>query len=70
MFVQTSSLMVDDDDIMTLFNDIATFLEVMPVVVQDSPDSPITNFSEEKVEDAQSMIAAAVTALGHRRCPH
>lgn len=38
------------NDIMALFNDFATFMDVTPAKVQDSPDLPITHFLTEEVE--------------------
>lgn len=43
------------NDILALF-DVSALLDVTPVEVQDSPDSPIVCFSAEEVEQARLMI--------------
>lgn len=41
-----------DDAIMTLFDDIATFLDSVLATIQASLDSPVSHFLTEEVEKA------------------
>lgn len=49
--------MVDENDVMSLFDDIAAFLDIAPAEAQDSSDSPTTHFLTTKVEETRSMVA-------------
>lgn len=59
--------MVDDDDVIALFDNIIVFLDVAPAKVQDSPDSSMIHFSAKEVEEAQLTIAQLLISTIDRR---
>lgn len=53
--VQHSSSTIDDNDVLALFDDIASYLDAQPVEVQVSPESLTTQFSAKEVEDRSTI---------------